>query len=148
MRGVLAWQFYLGRPGLQLYHRYVIPGPQVAARKEQLRGDPFNASLSTQSVTCSMELFLGGRGWGPGGSANWDPFNLLMVTMKDLSKKSMIQCYTSFLAKQSYFSHLSCSELSVVLESKLIVVTQTMYRIWWQGTFDFRIKGSCPCVYI
>lgn len=57
MRGVLHGSFYLGRPGLQLYHRYVIPAQPVATGKSNYRMTHFNASLSTQLVSCSKGFF-------------------------------------------------------------------------------------------
>ena len=45
MHGVLHGSFYLGRPGPQLYHRYVIPAQQVATGKSNYRMTHFNASL-------------------------------------------------------------------------------------------------------
>ena len=58
MHKVLHGSFYLGRPGPQLYHRYVIPAQPVATGKSNYRMTHFNASLSTQSVSCSKGFFL------------------------------------------------------------------------------------------
>lgn len=69
MRGVLHGSFYLGRPGPQLYHRYVIPAQPVATGKSNYWTTHFNASLSTQSVSCSDGVFLKENGW-TGGTLN------------------------------------------------------------------------------
>lgn len=57
MHEVLHGSFYLGRPGPQLYHRYVIPAQPVATGKSNYRMTHFNASLSSQSVSCSKGFF-------------------------------------------------------------------------------------------
>lgn len=61
MRGVVRGSFYLGRPGPQLYHRYVIPAQPVATGKSNYRMTHFNASLSTQLVSCFKGFFRAPR---------------------------------------------------------------------------------------
>lgn len=61
MRGVVRGSFYLGRPGPQLYHRYVIPAQPVATGKSNYRMTQFNASLSTQLVSCFKGFFWASR---------------------------------------------------------------------------------------
>lgn len=61
MRGVVRGSFYLGRPGPQLYHRYVIPAQPVATGKSNYRMTHFNASLSTQLVSCFKVFFRAPR---------------------------------------------------------------------------------------
>lgn len=55
---MLHGSFYLGRPGPQLYHRYVIPAQPLATGKSNYSLTHFNASLSTQLVSCSGGLFF------------------------------------------------------------------------------------------
>lgn len=57
MYRLLRGSFYLGRPGPQLYHRYAIPSESVATGKSNYRMTYFNASLSTQLVSC-LKVFL------------------------------------------------------------------------------------------